>query len=73
MSGSVAEATLDEALAAELDARFRPAERLSWRDVGSAVTKSLGNVRVLCDIAKAQVRASLTANAFAPSCVAIPL
>jgi tetratricopeptide (TPR) repeat protein len=64
-AGSTAEATLDEALAAEHDARSGMAEWPSWRYVGIAVTKSPGNVGLLCDIAKAQVRAGLTAKAVA--------
>jgi tetratricopeptide (TPR) repeat protein len=62
-AGSAAEATLDDALAAEHDARSGQAEWPSWRNVGIAVTQTPGNVRLLCDIAKAQVRAGLTAKA----------
>jgi hypothetical protein len=44
-AGFAAEATLDEALVAEHDARSDPAEWPSWRYVGIAVTKSPGNRR----------------------------
>jgi tetratricopeptide (TPR) repeat protein len=64
-AGLAAEQTLDEALAAEHDARSGPADWPSWRDVRIAVTKSPGNVRLLCAIAKAQVRAGLTQKAVA--------
>jgi hypothetical protein len=46
-AGSAVEATLDEALAAEHDARSGLVDWPSWRDVGIAVTKSPGNVRAV--------------------------
>jgi tetratricopeptide (TPR) repeat protein len=64
--GSAAEATLDEALVAEHDSRPGQAQWPSIRDSGIRVTQnSSGDVRLLCDIAKAQARADLTAKAVA--------
>jgi hypothetical protein len=65
-AGAAAEATLDEALAAEHDARAGQAQWPSIRDAGFAVKQNTsGNVVLLCDIAKAQARAGLTAKAVA--------
>jgi len=66
-AGASPEATLDEALAAERDARSGMARWPSIRDSGIRVTTSndSGNVDLLCDIAKAQARAVLTAKAVA--------
>jgi hypothetical protein len=64
-AGLTAEETLDEALAAEHDARSGPAQWPSWRGVGSAVTERPGNYQLLCVIAKTQARAGLTAKAVA--------
>jgi tetratricopeptide (TPR) repeat protein len=66
-AGAAAEATLDEARAAEHDARFGRAQWPSYRDPGIRITTetSSGNVRLLCDIAKAQARAGLNAKAIA--------
>jgi tetratricopeptide (TPR) repeat protein len=65
-AGSPAEKTLDEALAAEHDARPGLAQWPSVRDSGMVVkSNSFGNVHLLCDIAKAQARAGLTAKAVA--------
>jgi tetratricopeptide (TPR) repeat protein len=65
-NGSAAEATLDEALAAEHDARSGMAQWPSVRDSGMVVKEnSFGNVGLLCDIAKAQARAGLTDKAAA--------
>jgi tetratricopeptide (TPR) repeat protein len=62
--GAAAEATLDEALAAEHDSRAGMAQWPSFRDSGIRVTQnSSGDVVLLCDIAKAQARAGLTAKA----------
>jgi tetratricopeptide (TPR) repeat protein len=64
--GSTAEATLDEALAAERDARPGQAQWPSIRDSGLGVKENhSGDVGLLCDIAKAQARAGLTAKAVA--------
>jgi tetratricopeptide (TPR) repeat protein len=63
-AGSTAEATLDEALAAEHDARSGMAQWPSFRDSGLVVKENRsGDVALLCDIAKAQARAGLTAKA----------
>jgi hypothetical protein len=63
-AGSAAEETFDEALAAERNARSSPTELPGLREIGIAVTASgSGSVRLLCDIAKAQARAGLTAKA----------
>jgi tetratricopeptide (TPR) repeat protein len=65
-AGAAAEATLDEALAAEHDARPGMAQWPSIRDSGIRVTQnSSGDAGLLCDIAKAQARAGLTAKAVA--------
>jgi tetratricopeptide (TPR) repeat protein len=62
--GSPVEETLDEALAAEHDGRAGRALWPSFRSLGIAVTEnSFGNVRLLCDIAKAQARAGFTTKA----------
>jgi tetratricopeptide (TPR) repeat protein len=64
-AGAEAEATLDEALAA-VHAQSGMAQWPSVRDSGIAVTEnSFGNVGLLCDIAKAQARAGLSAKATA--------
>jgi tetratricopeptide (TPR) repeat protein len=52
-AGSVTEEALDDALAAERDARFG---RVTWRE-------NSADARLLCNIAKAQVRAGQTAKA----------
>src|SRR5262249_17834187 len=55
--GAAAEATLDEALAAEHESRAGMAQWPSVRDSGIRVTQnSSGDVGLLCDIAKAQAR-----------------
>ncbi len=65
-AGSAAGETLDEALATARDARSSPAQGQSFRQTGIGVTaSSSGDVRLLCDIAKAQARAGLTAKAVA--------
>jgi hypothetical protein len=65
-AGLAAEATLDEALAAEHDGRAGLTLWPSFRDTGLGVREeSSGNVGVLCDIARAQARAGLTAKAVA--------
>ncbi len=65
-TGAAAEATLDEALAAEHDARPGQAQWPSVRDSGFAVKQNTsGNVVLLCDIARAQARAGLAAKAIA--------
>ena len=65
-AGAAAEETLDEALAAERNARSSPAQRQSFRETVIGVTASgSGGVRLLCDIAKAQARAGLTTKAVA--------
>jgi tetratricopeptide (TPR) repeat protein len=65
--GASPEATLDEALAAERDARSGMAQWPSIRDSGIRATtwNGSGNANLLCDIAKAQGRAGLTAKAVA--------
>jgi tetratricopeptide (TPR) repeat protein len=64
--GEAAEATLDEALAAEHGSRAGMAQWPSIRDSGIRVTEnSSGDAGLLCDIAKAQARAGLTAKAVA--------
>jgi tetratricopeptide (TPR) repeat protein len=64
--GAAVEATLDEALAAEHDSRAGMAQWPSVRDSGIRVTQNnSGDVSLLCDIAKAQARADLTAKAVA--------
>jgi tetratricopeptide (TPR) repeat protein len=64
--GSAARETLDEALAAERNARSNLAQRPSFRETGVGLTASgSDDVRLLCDIAKAQARAGLTAKAVA--------
>jgi tetratricopeptide (TPR) repeat protein len=66
-AGSTPEATLDDALAAEHDARSGMAEWPSFRDSGFGVKAGgrSGNVGLLCDVAKAQARAGLAAKASA--------
>lgn len=65
-AGSAAEETLDEALTAEHDGRAGHTLWPSFQSLGIAVREnSFGNVRLLCDIAKAQARAGLTAKAVA--------
>jgi hypothetical protein len=66
-AGASPEATLDEALAAERDARSGRARWPSIRDSGIWVTtwNRSDNADLLCDVAKAQARAGLTAKAVA--------
>jgi tetratricopeptide (TPR) repeat protein len=65
-AGLAAEETLDEALTAEHDGRAGHTLWPSFQSLGIAVREnSFGNVRLLCDIAKAQARAGLTAKAVA--------
>jgi hypothetical protein len=66
-TGASSAATLDEALAAERDARSGMAQWPSIRDSGIQATtwNSSGNPYLLCDIAKAQSRAGLAAKATA--------
>jgi tetratricopeptide (TPR) repeat protein len=63
--GAAAEATLDEALAAEHDSRAGMAQWPSVRDSGMTVKENSGDVGLLCDLAKALARAGLTAKAVA--------
>jgi tetratricopeptide (TPR) repeat protein len=66
-AGAAPEATLDDALAAEHDARSEMVEWPSFRDSGLAVKagSAFGNVGLLCEIAGAQARAGLAAKASA--------
>jgi tetratricopeptide (TPR) repeat protein len=66
-AGSTPEATLDDALAAERDARSGMAEWPSFRASGLGVKAGgeSGDVGLLCDIAIAQARAGLAAKASA--------
>jgi tetratricopeptide (TPR) repeat protein len=64
-AGLPAEATLDEALAAEHDGRGGMAKWPSWAELGIRGNDISGDVSLLCDIAKAQARAGLTAKAVA--------
>jgi tetratricopeptide (TPR) repeat protein len=65
-AGAAAEATLDEAVAAEHDARASMAQWPSVRDSGMVVKENnFGDARLLSDIANAQTRAGLIAKAVA--------
>jgi tetratricopeptide (TPR) repeat protein len=65
-AGATAEATLEEALAAERDARSGQAQWPSFIASGLGIKENhSGDVGLLCDIAKAQARAGLTAKAVA--------
>jgi tetratricopeptide (TPR) repeat protein len=66
-AGAAPEAVLDDALAAEHDARSETVEWPSFRDSGLEVKagSASGNVGLLCEIAGAQARAGLAAKAAA--------
>jgi tetratricopeptide (TPR) repeat protein len=64
-AGTWAEAVLDDALVAARDPGSNVAEWPSFRDSGMTMRGSSPNVRLLCDVGRAQARAGLQADAAA--------
>jgi tetratricopeptide (TPR) repeat protein len=62
-AGTSPEAVLDEALVAARDSGANIAQWPSFRDSGMNVKGSSANVRLLCDVGRAQARAGLTGDA----------